>query len=78
MEKLNSWQRLERKVGKGVMVQYRKRTPYEQIMSIGRDLAIKKRLEADKVGVPKYSKAEKKQIRKETERYFNSINNKYE
>jgi ubiquitin len=77
MEALNSWERLEKNVGKGVLVQYREKTPYEKIMDIGRAIKTREKLEKAKVGVPKYSKAEKKKIKKDVQRYFNLLEKKY-
>ena len=65
-------------LGKGVtMTRVTKDSPFQEIMKIGRGIATRKKLEAEGAGVPNYTKAEKKQIRKEMEHFLNSVTNKY-
>lgn len=65
-------------LGKGVtMTRVTKDGPFQEIMKIGRGIAMRKKLESEKAGVPNYTKAEKKQIRREMDHFLNSIENKY-
>jgi len=65
-------------LGKGVqIVRFKKPTPLESLKEIGRSIAIRKRLESEKVGIPEYTKSQKKKIRKDVTNYFNSLGNKY-
>ena len=78
METLNSWERLEKSVGKGVtVIKFKKKTPYEQIVDGVREMRTKEILENAKVGIPKYSKEEKKKIKKDMQNYLNSLERKY-
>ena len=83
MKNIDSWQRLERKAGKGVMVQYREKTPYEKIMDIGNRIKTRELLQREYWERP-LTKAEKirmkqlaEKIKKDTNHYINSIENKY-
>jgi hypothetical protein len=65
---------IRKNLGKGVeMIRYTKESPIEQLKKIGRDIRIRKQLEKQGEGVPKYTKSQKKKIKKEMNIYFNSL-----
>jgi hypothetical protein len=79
MNKLNSWERLENNIGKGVkIIKFREKTPFEKIMDMGKEIKTREYLESKKVGIPKYTRSQKKKIRRDMENYFNSVNRRHE
>jgi hypothetical protein len=55
----------------GVKVTHYRTSPLENLRNIGKALETKKRLEAAKVGIPKYTEEEKEQIKQEAIKRFN-------
>jgi hypothetical protein len=69
---------IKKNIGRGItIVRFEKESPIQKIMNIGRDIKTRKMLEEKGAGTPNYTKSQRKKIRKDMERYFNSIENKY-
>ena len=67
-----------KKLGRGISItRVYKDTPREFFERLGKQIETKKRLESLNVGVPKYSKAQKKKTKKDMKNYFNSLEQKY-
>ncbi len=79
MKYKDSWERLEKNIGQGVkIIKFKKKTPFEKIMEIGKARECKEYLESQKVGIPKYTKAQRKKIMRDMKRYFNYQTNRNE
>jgi hypothetical protein len=69
---------IRKDLGKGIqLIRFTEDSPIQKIMNIGRNMKVRKQLEKEGVGIPSYTKAQKKKIRKDMLNYFNSIENKY-
>jgi hypothetical protein len=65
---------IRKSLGKGIeMIRYTKESPIEKLRNIGRDIKIRKQLEKEGVGVPQYTRSQKKKIKREMNIYFNSL-----
>jgi hypothetical protein len=61
MKAKDSWTRLEERAGTR-LIKAKKQSPAEKIMEIGKTIKSRKRLEAQKLGIPKYNPEQKERI----------------
>jgi hypothetical protein len=61
MKAKDSWGKLEEKAGNR-LVKTKRKSPAEQIMEIGKSIKSRKRLEAHRLGIPKYNPEQKERI----------------
>jgi hypothetical protein len=70
MNRIDSWEKLERNIGSGItVIQVKRKTPYERILSIGKEIKIKDTLQKEKP-LTEAQKLRKKKIRKDINKYF--------
>jgi len=75
---MNDWESLRENAKKsGIRVVNYERTPIQMLETSWEAIKTKERLEKQGVGIPKYTKAQRKKIKEDVKNYFNLLNEEY-